>query len=181
MHALHLARPYAIMMVGYPGSGKTFFASKFSRMFNVPYVDINELQQLVGGGVNIESVVLFFLSEIMKTEQTFIFEGNSATRTNRSEFAKWAREKGYKPLFIWVQTDERTCRGRTMKSKQISPEEFDHQVETFSPPHADEKAVVISGRHTYTSQARAILNHIGSENRGGSPVIGTTPSRLRAR
>lgn len=171
MHALHLARPYAIMMVGIPGSGKTFFAEKFSEMFRTPYLDIATIQETIGNPDAVEQTVLYILNEVTKTDKPFVFEGNSASRSSRTEFAKWARSKGYKPLIVWVQTDPKLCRARVQKGRTMSSSEFADQIADFSPPHPDEKPIVISGRHTYTAQARNVLNHLATENRGGRPPV----------
>lgn len=165
MNALHLARPHAIMMVGIPGSGKSFFARQFSDMFRTPYLDIAEILEYIGDDAKTEKIVLYLLNEITKTEQTFLFEGNSASRTSRTEFAKWARTKGYQPLFIWIQTDQATSKSRTLRAKTLTRDQFDNQIHQFSAPHIDEKAVVVSGRHTYATQARVVLNHLGKQNR----------------
>ena len=165
MNALHLSRPHAIMMVGIPGSGKSFFARQFSDMFHTPYLDIAEILGYIGDDAKTEKVVLYLLNEITKTEQTFLFEGNSASRTSRTEFAKWARTKGYQPLFVWVQTDQATSKSRAVKARTLTRDQFDSQVQLFSPPHPDEKAIVLSGRHTYATQARVVLNYLGKQNR----------------
>ena len=46
MKSLQLDKPHAIVMVGIPGSGKSFFADKFSAMFNAPYVEQMVLDHL---------------------------------------------------------------------------------------------------------------------------------------
>ncbi|MEO8691386.1 MAG: AAA family ATPase [Candidatus Saccharimonas sp.] len=165
MNTLRLARPHAIMLVGIPGSGKTFFAEQFSNMFKLPFINIADVQDQIGDDTNTEKVVLYLLSEIMKTEQTFLFEGNSATRTSRAEFSRWARSKGYQPLLVWVQTSRDTCMSRIAKDRSMATDQFEDQLEIFSAPHPDEKAVVISGKHTYVSQAKVILEHLGKQNR----------------
>jgi hypothetical protein len=105
------------------------------------------------------------MGEIAKTHQTFIFEGNADTRTKRAEFARWARQVGYQPLFIWTQVDQATSRDRTAKAKSMSQTEFEHAHRMFSAPHADERAIVISGKHTFASQAKVVLAHLSKETR----------------
>lgn len=165
MKALHLNRPHAIMMVGIPGSGKTFFASQFADTFRTPYFDYNIIAQRCNDIEAASELTLLMLAEITKTQQTFIFEGNGDSRANRTEFAKWARGQGYVPLFVWTQTDQATSLKRTLKAGTMSREDFADRLRDFSPPHPDEKPIVISGKHTYASQARVVLAHLGVENR----------------
>lgn len=169
MKSLHLSRPHAIMMVGIPGSGKTFFARQFADTFHTPYIDYNEIGSRAADGGASGELTLIFLAEIAKTQQTFIFEGSSDTRANRTEFAKWARAQGYTPLFVWTQTDQATSLKRTLKANKVSRDDFADTLQDFSPPHPDEKPVVISGKHTYASQARTVLAHLGADNRPKQP------------
>jgi predicted kinase len=178
MKSLHLSRPHAIMMVGIPGSGKSFFARQFSDTFHTPYIDYNDIgSRALDGGASGE-LTLLFLREIAKTGQTFLFEGSSDTRTNRTEFAKWARAHGYTPLFVWTQTDPATSLKRTLKAKHISRDDFATIIRDFSPPHPDEKPVVISGKHTYASQARTVLAHLGADNRPKQPAPTRQPGPI---
>lgn len=165
MESLHLSRPFAIMMVGLPGSGKSFFASQFAEMFHTPYIDTLVLEKLSRDSDAAGELIGVVLGQIATTKQSFVFEGNSDSRTHRTEFAKWARGKGYEPLFVWVQTDPRTALKRTLKNGSLNRESFEAIVRGFSAPHPDEKPVVISGRHTYASQARVILAHLGAHSR----------------
>lgn len=176
MKALHLTRPHAIMMVGIPGSGKTFFASHFSDTFTTPYLNLDDIEQRSVDATAAGELTVTFLTELAKTEQTFVLEGNSATRTWRTEFAKWARAHGYVPLFVWTQVDQATALKRSLKSGRLDRDSFAEALRTFSAPHPDEKPIVISGKHTYASQARTVLNHLVTQNRPSSTPSPRRPS-----
>lgn len=165
MKSLHLTRPHAIMMVGLPGSGKSFFASQFAEMFNAPYIDSLAIESKASDAAAASDLVAMMLAEIIKTGQTFIFEGNSDSRARRTEFARWARDKGYQPMLIWVQADQTTSLGRSLRAKTLTRDQFADAVRKFSPPHPHEKPVVISGRHTYASQAKVVLGRLSKDNR----------------
>ena len=175
MKSLRLSRPHAIMMVGLPGSGKTFFASQFAKTFNAPFIDSLSIEQYTRDAVSAGHVITMVMNEIAKTGQTFLFEGNADTRARRTEFARWARNNGYQPLFIWTQVDAATSRDRTAKAKTMTQEEYAQAVHTFSPPHPSEKPVVVSGKHTYATQARVVLHHLSKEGRP-VPVETSQPS-----
>lgn len=168
MKSLHLSRPSAIMMVGIPGSGKSFFARQFADAFHAPYIDYSEIGPRAADNSKAGELTLMFLAEIAKTGQSFVFEGSSDARTNRTEFAKWARSKGYTPVFVWTQTDQATSLKRTVKAGTLTRQDFIDTIRDFSPPHPDEKPIVISGKHTFASQVRTVLAHIGVDNRAAS-------------
>jgi predicted kinase len=174
------------MMVGIPGSGKSFFANQFADTFNAPYIDSLAIEQHAKDTASAGAIITTVINEVAKTNQTFLFEGNSDSRVRRTEFARWARSKGYQPLFVWVQVDPATSRERTAKAKSMTAEEYAQATQGFSAPHADEKPVVISGKHTYASQAKVVLNHLSKENRAHeqsveAPAPAEAPVRHAAR
>lgn len=165
MNSSTISQAHAIMMVGLPGSGKTYFAKQFSEMFSAPFIESEYIVANSRDKKSGDALSKFILSAITKTHQTFIYESDNFSRARRAEFAKWAKANGYKPLFVWVQTDEATCRKRAQKEKYLDSEAFDTAKHSFTEPNASEKPVVISGKHTYKTQARTVLARLGDSNR----------------
>lgn len=156
MQSASTSHPFAVMMVGLPGSGKTFFAAQFAKSLGIPFVDMNELSGYCQDAAGAAVVSKSFLQEIAKTRQPFIYEGDSNTRARRSEFARLVRERGYRPVIVWVQTDITTACRRSLKNRRLTKEAFDYYAQHFSEPTQQEDYCVISGKHTYNSQARVV-------------------------
>lgn len=162
MKSLSLTQPHAIIMVGIPGSGKTYFASKFSDTFHAPYVCTEALLPYARDTEAARKIAELTLNEVLKTNQSLILEVASSTRTERMSLAKTLRAKGYTPLVVWVQTDKDTAKQRIMRDKAKDEAAFDAQVRRFTPPHENEKPLVISGKHTYASQAKVVLKRLSA-------------------
>lgn len=160
MKSLSLGQPHAIVMVGIPGSGKSFFAEKFADTFNAPYIEMAYFRHFAGDDKAANELVRRVIKEVAKTKQSMVLEVDSATRTSRTELAKELKALGYVPLFIWVQTDIHTAATRSAKAYNMPKSEHADRVKTFSPPHETEKALVISGKHTYATQARIVLKRL---------------------
>jgi predicted kinase len=162
MKSLSLSQPHVIIMVGVSGSGKTFFAEKFADTFSTPYVSREKIAAIIADATasSIDDLFYYQLGELLKSRQSIIIEGGGDTRASRSETARIARTHGYKTLFIWVQTDPLTAKARALKEKTLTPEEYDQQAKRFTPPIALEKPIVISGKHTYATQAKIILKKL---------------------
>lgn len=164
---MSLATPHLIIMVGIPGSGKTFFAEHFATTFNAPYISTQSIAQQVSLSENDSvSMANYMLRELLKTNQTIVYDGDTSSRTRRTDLSKIAQENGYKPLFVWVQTESASAKQRATKKSadnRLTAEEFDGYLRKFTPPNASEKAIVISGKHTYPSQLKIILSRIASE------------------
>ncbi len=164
MKSLKLSKPLAIMMVGIPGSGKSYFAEKFSEMFKIPYIDPLAIEPLAKDEDAANKLTSFVLSKISQTRESFVLEGNGDTFKSRSEFAYWAKSNGYVPTFIWVQVDKATASSRTLKKNKIDKETFEQIVKSFEKPKISEKTIVISGKHTYISQARTVVANVSKED-----------------
>ena len=177
MKPLQLNRPHAIMMVGLPGSGKSFFAKQFVDTFNAPYIDALTLTSYSKDVPSAMKIITNFASQIARTKQTFVYEGDTDSRNLRTEFMQFARRNGYQPLIVWVQVDERTARERTLKAGKMDEGTFDSVVQGFSAPHPTEKPVVISGKHTYASQAKVVLASLSKDIRPTAPVAPAAPPR----
>lgn len=172
MKSLSLASPHIIAMVGVPGAGKTQFAEKFAEMVAAPLLCHHDLQLLSDDASNIQEVMFKLMEEIIKTNQTFVFDGSLERRMDRDELLAFAKKRGYSVLFIWVQASQNSARKRI--AKYAPAEVYDELVKNFSPPHESEPYTVISGHHTYTTQARAVLKRL-TEDRAKALSLQSRP------
>jgi len=165
-------KPHIIIMVGIPGSGKSFFAEQFATTFKSPIISFNRLRSELFNAPTfsptedaiINQVANYMLDEMFKTGRTIIYEGLSNQRNERTEIARKSRDVGYDPMFVWVQTEPASAQKRSVKPTDGRPamtaEQFEARMKQFSPPHISECAVVISGKHTYNSQLKIVLKGI---------------------
>jgi predicted kinase len=159
MKSLQLDKPHAIVMVGIPGSGKSFFADKFSAMFNAPCIEQLALEHLAADSNAAKELANLFLDELVKTGRSIILETDTSTRQARTELNAKLKKAGYTPLLVWVQIDTETAANRSTKMG-MSADEHAKRVKKFAPPLPNEQALVISGKHTYATQARVVLKKL---------------------
>lgn len=162
-------------MVGLLGSGKSFFAEKFSHTFNAPYVDIDRIQKLADDEDLAKRFIDLHLKELFKSKQAIVYEGPTGTKAERTEIAALAKAAGYQALFVWVQTDATSSRNRAEKAG-YDEDEIEADAERFEAPDTREKAIVISGKHTFGAQVKAILKKL-STPRAETPLRTVPPSR----
>lgn len=177
MKSLSLPRPHAIIMVGIPSSGKTFFAKKFADTFHAPRVALEEITALAMSPEAAATLAERQLEELTKTNQSIVLELSTETRQSRRELTRILKDHGYTPLFVWVQTDQDTALQRSLKANSHDAESFKERLKHFSPPHASEAAVVISGKHTYATQAKVVLKRL-SAPRANISQHKTPPARV---
>lgn len=169
MKALSLSQPHMLIMVGIPGSGKTTFAEKFAATFKAPFVNYSLIMDIAGQNTNVSDAYAgYALKELFKTRHTIVFDGPTATRAERAALKDLASSAGYKCLFIWAQTDNETAKSRFMKThrkhgRNTASGQYDALLKEFVPPIAQEyPTVVISGKHTYATQAKAVLKNLAA-------------------
>lgn len=178
-------KPKLILMVGLPGSGKSFFASQFADDFKIPFINLNQIRYILNAQPNFnqnEDALLHqigeaLLTEIFKTNKSVILEGDLHSRANRQAYARLARRSGYEMMVIWVQNVVGEAKSRFVRSnkpyyadqeqvKQI----FDITTKRFTEPNHSENPVVISGKHSFNTQYKTILKKIVSSQSLNRPV-----------
>lgn len=174
MKSLQLSKPHLLVVVGIPGAGKSFFASQFSDTFNAPYVDFGQFRRVAGDFKLGTQLANYTLGQLLKTNSTVIVEGRGATRADRLELEKAVQKYSYNVLYIWVQTDSESSEHRAVHSKTATllQDDYDRQVKEFESLDRSKPHVVISGKHTYASQARVVLKKLTAARESASiPVM----------
>lgn len=178
MKSLSLTKPLVIMLVGVPGSGKSFFARQFAEMFQAPLISYDRLRyHLAPQGAydkereeTIVGLALDQAREMAKTQKTFVIDGGMNNRATRSELEKIAHAAGYGALIIWTQIDTATARARSQRrlstregdeyARPMTPAVYEQYSKELTNPSVREAHIVISGKHTFATQARVVLKRL---------------------
>lgn len=183
MKSLSLTKPHMIIVVGIAGAGKSFFAEQFSDTFQAPLVSdtiiaesLAPLQPTVKTKQAITThIVSHQIKELLKTKQSLIIDASCDTRSERTELTRLAKHGGYEPLVVWVQTEPATAKLRSIRPQRgnmtprMTAEEHDAAVRRFTIPNASEKTIVISGKHTYATQAKIVLTKLAKARADTTP------------
>jgi len=185
MKSLSLHRPLLIFVIGAPGAGKSFFANQFADMFGAPIVSYDKLHHRLftqptyghDESVIVMDVLKQQIEQLARTRKVFLVDGGVSARSQRFEIEKICKPYGYDSMIVWVQTDEMTAKKRaTSRSNRrkgdenndsITFELFDSLAAKVTAPGPSESAVVISGRHTFASQAKSVLRRLVSPRETG--------------
>lgn len=172
---LFINKPFLILLVGVPGSGKTFFGEKFAETFSAPLINLNDLRfELIEQPDfskkeenYLEKISHNLLPELMRTRRAILLEGGLEARSDRLAYRQLARSYGYDVITVWVQNTEPTSRNRSTRRIKSMPrkyyltdEQFDTLNNRFTRPNVRENPVVISGNHTFSTQARGVLRRL---------------------
>lgn len=177
MKTLSSTQPYIILLAGLPGSGKSTFGEQFAKTFGIPFVNAKHYEKYISDNSQQLKLGIEVLSQLAPGKQSIIFEGVSGKRAERSALIQHMRKLGYAPLIVWMQVNEDVARQRSTRRTKVQPnamsqQEFDSHVKLFSHPHTTERPVVISGMHTYGTQAKSLLRRLSES----APQAPTTPA-----
>lgn len=169
MKPLTPASPHAILMVGVPGAGKSTFAEHFADTFKALLLNRTKMQRELGlSDSQADFLDETILTEYIKTNRTLVIEGDLDSKEKREVLTKRLAKAGYHSLLVWVQTDTNEAFRRATKEypkgSGLTEVEFDASVDGFEAPHPKEKAVVISGKHTYNTQLKIVLKQLAMKN-----------------
>jgi predicted kinase len=153
-------RPYAILVFGAPMSGKTTFAEHFSDSIGAPFLNFSRLQSEHRIS---RKLALELIQCITKGKNSIIIEGFMDTEADRDEIRKIFEDANYRPVLVWVQTDLNAIKQRMRhayrsldQAKAVLAESY----EKIEAPSDAEAPLVISGKHTYQTQCKNVLNRL---------------------
>ena len=190
MRTLSLTTPHVVIMVGVPGSGKSFFADRFAETFSAPLVSWNLIRKELFNHPDyskdedeiVERVAGSMLEQLFKTRATIVLEADMLMQVSRQDFAKKLRSIGYTPLFVWVQTDPTATKSRSLK-QGMPADVYAAAVKRFTPLKESDPFVVVSGKHTFASQLKIVLRRLSSDRALAAKVQSsreTNPSKSAA-
>ena len=188
---LNGTQPLFILVVGVPGSGRSFFARQFADSYKFFYVDTgryeSSLLSLSDSNSDIVPVAAQIteavLDQAVRSFKHIILEGPYYSVKEREEVLSLAQKAGFGTLIVWVQTDLETAEYRALNkdrrriddkySLSLSELEFKTAVKAFQNPNpSKENVVVVSGKHDFKSQGVIVLKKIA-----GMYVNGATNSQ----
>lgn len=177
MNKLSLARPQLILLYGFPGAGKSFFARQMSEVINAAHVSGERIryelfeepqfdkqeQELV------KHLMDYMTEELLKAGVSVIYDINAANLRERRALRELGRNSGADNLLVWFQVDTETSFYRSNKRDRrkaddrynpiIMRDTFDRLVNQMQNPQ-NEDYIVVSGKHTFNAQRDTILKRL---------------------
>lgn len=158
------SKPRVLLVFGAPCSGKTTFAEKFAKKFNLTYYNLEEIantENLLQAGL------LDILALIARTHATVVLEGCIDTEKDRAEIRNVFRAAGYEPSLIWIQTDLNTIKLRLrsrFKTVSAAKQAYEDAINRLEAPSEVEAPIILSGKHTFETQTKHVLAGLADVN-----------------
>jgi predicted kinase len=171
-------KPLLILLYGYPGSGKSYFARQFSEdvqaahiqserirfeLFEKPRYDKEENDV-------ISQLMDYMTGEFLSAGLSVIYDTNALRFGQRRVLRELARKHRAEPVLVWIQIDAESAFLRTTKrdrrraddkySSEIDQQTFTGIINGMQNPNNSEDYIVISGKHLFDTQLSAVINRL---------------------
>jgi predicted kinase len=167
------------MLYGYPGAGKSHFASQFCEDLYAAHIYGDRMRHELfekpthGKRENeiVDHLMQYMTEEFLKAGISVVYDTGALRQSERRALRDLARKYQAKSLLIWLQVDMESAFLRIAKRDRRKAEEkyashydrstFDDITKGMQNPK-DEDFVVISGKHTFNTQKNAVVKKMYS-------------------
>lgn len=185
------AKPLLIMLYGFPGAGKSYFARQLCEHLQAAHVQSERLRGELFENPrydNQENIIINQLSEYMLGEflnagVSVVYDMNAMRASQRHMLRNLARQTHAHPLLVWFQIDPDSAYTRASKrdrrrvddryAQPISRESFKEVIGHMQNPANTEDYVVVSGKHPFATQLSAIMKRLHELKMVGSEDLTT--------
>lgn len=170
-------KPFLILLYGFPGAGKTYFARQLTEHLQIAHVHGDRIRGELFTNPRydkeenevITQLMDYMTGEFLNAGLSVIYDANAMRVGQRRALRDMARKARIQPLLVWLQIDPDSAYSRTQaRDRRRSDDKFAGPSDraTFerlaggmqNPQNED--YIVISGKHTFATQLSALLKRL---------------------
>lgn len=178
MNKLELNKPTLILLYGFPGAGKTYFARQLCDDIHAAHVQGERIRYELFEEPRydkeensiINHLMEYMTEEFLNAGVSVVYDINAARLSQRRTLRDLARKTKAAPVLIWLQIDTESAYARTVKRDRRKADDkyampldsgiFNDLASKMQNPTPTEDFFVISGKHTYHTQRSAVLKRL---------------------
>ncbi len=169
-----MARPTLVMLMGYPGSGKSYTANNLASLLGMAHISSDKIREKLfpkptytpAEHRTVVQIMLLMAEQFLEIGESIVFDISLNRLGERRAMREMVKKRGATPFLLWLQIDRESAKARAQtKDKRraedkytakLSTTVFNSYVMAFQPPQ-NEDYLVVSGKHTFASQKGSIL------------------------
>jgi predicted kinase len=173
-----LTKPTLFLLYGFPGAGKSFFGRQFCSEVNAAYISGDQLryeffedpQYTKDEDQIIEHISLYMTDQFLQSGLSVVYDTESYRTSQRRILRELALKSKAEIITVWFQLDIETAFTRVVKRDRRKTDDkysivldrstFESIVSKMQNPVRYEDYVVVSGKHTFSSQRSAVLKKL---------------------
>ena len=178
MEKLIPEKPVLVMLYGFPGAGKTYFARQFGEDVQAAHLEQDRIRFELfekpryskQEDFALNRIMEYMTGEFLNAGVSVIYDMNAIRVSQRRHLRELARKHKAQIISIWFQLDADTAFMRNFKrDRRRTDDRFaaGYDVEPFKEfashmqqPEMGEDFLVVSGKHTYQTQRSSIIKRM---------------------
>ncbi len=172
------SQPVLILLYGFPGSGKTYFARQFNEAFDAAHLEQDRIRHELFEQPRFSKqensalgrIMNYMAAEFLNAGISVIYDMNAMRISQRRALRELARKYKAATIVVWLQVDADTAYLRNHKRDRRKHDDqyaVGYDVEAFKQlasymqhPEPTEDFVVVSGKHTFVGQLSSVLKKL---------------------
>jgi predicted kinase len=171
-------KPLFVMLYGFPGSGKTFFARQICDHIAATHVQSDRIRAELFETPNyskeenhvVMSLMNYMTGEFLNAGVSVVYDVNALRATQRRALRNMATKAGAEVVLVWFQIDPESSFQRATKRDRRKIDDhyaqphnraaFELQAHGMQNPEPTEHYLVLSGKHVFNTQKSAFIRHL---------------------
>lgn len=171
-------QPVLVLLYGFPGAGKTYFARQFTESVHAAHLEQDRIRHELFGqprftkqeNTALNRIMEYMASEFLSAGISVVYDMNSMRLSQRKNLREMARLNKAQTIVVWFQVDPDTAFIRNQKRDRRKADDHyavGYDVEAFrqiaaymqQPEHVED-TIVVSGKHSFSSQLSSAIKKL---------------------
>jgi predicted kinase len=171
-------KPLLVLLYGFPGSCKTFFARQICEHIVAAHVQGDRIRAELFEKPTyqkdenhiVASLMNYMTSEFLSAGVSVVYDVNSIRISQRRALRNLAHKVEAETVLVWLQIDHESAFSRVAKrdrrkaddkyAQALDRTSFDSLNGTMQNPDPNEQYLVISGKHVFGTQKSALMRRL---------------------
>jgi len=171
-------KPVLVMLYGFPGSGKTYFARQLCEEIQAAHLEEDRIRYELferprftkQENFALNRIMEYMTSEFLNSGISVVYDMNAMRVSQRRQLREMARKHKAEVLIVWFQLDADTAYLRNSQRDRrrlddrfaagYDVEQFKEVASHMQQPEPTEEFIVVSGKHSYPSQRSSVIKKL---------------------